>query len=87
MDVTPFDQVVTESTPLSYTGGTVTEAFSFIAGNTTSTLLIVNAVYPDHSGVYECVGLNSHEGVESVSTGATITVDVQCQWLKHACII
>ena len=85
MNDAPFGQV-TESTPLNYTGGTITEAFSFTAGDTTSTLLIVNAVYPDHSGVYECVGVNSHDGVESVSIGATITVDVQRQWLKHAYI-
>ena len=84
MNDAPFGQV-TESTPLSYSGGTTENpTFSFAAGDITSMLLIVNAVYPDHSGDYECLGVNSHNGVKNVSTGATITVDVLCQWLTHA---
>ena len=84
MNDAPFGQV-TESTPLSYSGGTSENpTFSFTAGDITSMLLIVNAVYPDHSGDYECLGVNSHNGVENVSAGATITVDVLCQWLTHA---
>ena len=74
----PFEQM-TEMTNLDRTGGTSDMPdFSFTPGSTTSTLLIINAVYPDHSGVYQCTAFSSHNGVESTNSD-TITVNVQGQ--------
>ncbi len=45
-------------------------------GMTTSVLTISGAVYPDDDGVYECIGTNSHAGIDN-SSSASITVIVQ----------
>ena len=49
---------------------------AIINGSVVSTLHIVNAQYPSHDGVYECIGDNSNGG--SAPPGiANITVQVQ----------
>ncbi len=50
--------------------------FTRTNGMTTSVLTISGAVYPDDDGVYECVGTNSHTGIDN-SSSASITVTVQ----------
>ncbi len=45
-------------------------------GMTTSVLTISGAVYPEDDGVYECIGTNSHAGIDN-SSGASITVTGQ----------
>ena len=50
-------------------------------GNTTSVLMIENAVYPAHDGEYTCVGLNSNRGGDNTDN-ATINVQVQGKHIK-----
>ena len=45
-------------------------------GTITSYLNIVSASYPDHDGVYTCVGVNSEDAIFT-SSSAFITVQVQ----------
>ena len=49
---------------------------TIINGSVVSTLHIVNAQYPAHDGVYECIGDNSNGGSAPPSI-ANITVQVQ----------
>ena len=44
-------------------------------GSITSTLMIVNAQYPDHDGVYSCIGSNDDQMVNS----STVSITVQVQ--------
>ncbi len=53
--------------------GTVT---SVTNGMTTSVLTISGAVFPDDDGVYECIGTNSHAGMDN-SSSAFIQLSVQ----------
>ena len=50
--------------------------FTVDPGSITSELHIVSASYPDHDGVYACVGVSSEDAVFS-SSSAFITVQVQ----------
>ena len=50
--------------------------FTVDPGTITSELHIVSASYPDHDGVYTCVGVNSEDAVFT-SSSAFITVQVQ----------
>lgn len=49
--------------------------FNFSVGGTESILLIKDAQYPQHSGVYTCLGSNEHAGSSS-SSSTSITVQV-----------
>ena len=49
---------------------------TIINGSVVSTLHIVNAQYPAHDGLYECIGDNSNGGSAPPST-ANITLQVQ----------
>lgn len=42
--------------------------FSIVLGSITSNLHVVNARYPDHDGVYTCVGTNSYKMVNTSSS-------------------
>ena len=44
-------------------------------GSTTSNLMVVNAQYPNHDGVYTCIGTNDDQMINSST--ASITVQVQ----------
>ena len=44
-------------------------------GNIESTLHIVSARYPDHDGVYTCIGTNA-DGLTIASSSAFVTVQV-----------
>ena len=50
--------------------------FGIILGSITSNLHVVNARYPDHDGVYTCVGTNSYKMVNTISSSDNITVQV-----------
>ena len=50
--------------------------FTVDPGSITSELRIFSASYPDHDGVYTCVGVNSEDAVFTNSS-AFITVQVQ----------
>ena len=54
----------------------VTSPYTRTDGSTTSNLNISSPEYPSDDGVYECIGVNSHGGINS-NTTATITVIVQ----------
>ena len=45
-------------------------------GNVISTLHIVDALYPNHDGVYTCTGINSMD-VSTTTSSVNITVQVQ----------
>ncbi len=62
---TPTDPMIGIVPPFTRTNGT-----------TTSMLTISGAVYPEDDGVYECIGTNSHAGIDN-SSSASITVTVQ----------
>ncbi len=70
---TDFEQTDTETPFLT----TLTEnrRFDVSPGNIKSSLLIVSATYPDHDGVYTCIGTNSDE-LTVTSSSAFITVQV-----------
>ena len=44
-------------------------------GSTTSYLMVVNAQYPDHDGVYTCIGSNDNE----MRNSSTVSITVQVQ--------
>ena len=50
-------------------------------GSITSNLTIVNAQYPDHDGVYTCIGSNDEQSVNNST--ASITVQVQGKLLHY----
>ena len=71
----PFNQT-DMTTPVR---STVNVNFNFdtiTIGKVVSTLHIVNAQYPDHDGVYKCIGDNSNGGLAPPGI-ANITVQVQ----------
>ena len=43
-------------------------------GSITSTLMIVNAQYPNHDGVYTCIGSNDAQMINSSSVSITVQV-------------
>ena len=51
------------------------QQLGFIQGNASSVLMISKATYPNHNGLYTCIGFNSHKG-RSTTNRATITVNV-----------
>ena len=65
--VTPYTAILAESA-----GNRVV---NFSPGNIESTLHIVSARYPDHDGVYTCIGTNADD-LTVASSSAFITVQV-----------
>ena len=73
----PTRFTATDGTPTDPSGSlNPSSDFIYTEGSITSTLQIVAPVYPDDDGVYECIGINSHGGVDT-NTSDTITVVVQ----------
>ena len=74
--ITGFDQ---SDTVIPYTAtltGSVGNRFvDLTPGNIASTLHIVSARYPDHDGVYTCIGTNA-DNLAVASSSALITVQV-----------
>ena len=71
----PFHQI-NLTTPADIRVNTNFAVDTIINGSVVSTLHIVNAQYPAHDGVYECIGDNSNGGSAPPSI-ANITVQVQ----------
>ena len=59
----------------SLTGDPGNRILDLTPGNIESTLHIVNASYPDHDGVYTCIGTNADDLTEATSS-AFVTVQV-----------
>ncbi len=78
---TGFQQTDTE-TPIqfTFTADGVERGFVVTTGNIESSLHIVNASYPDHDGVYTCIGTNSDD-LTVASTSEFITVQVNGELL------
>ena len=73
----PFiKHIITRQSEIHQIPHTSPPAFSITVGSTTSNLQIVNARYPDHDGVYTCVGTNSYKMVNTISSSGNITVQV-----------
>ncbi len=73
---TGFQQTDTE-TPLglTFTADGTARGLVVTTGNIESSLNIVNASYPDHDGVYSCIGTNSDD-LTVASSSASIIVQV-----------
>ena len=73
---TDFEQTDTE-TPFvaTLTGTNGNRGFDVTPGNIESSLHIVSTTYPDHDGVFTCIGTNSDD-LTVASSGAFITVQV-----------
>ncbi len=73
---TVFQQTDTETSIESTVISNGTERwFDITPGNIESSLHIVNASYPDHDGVYTCIGTNSDD-LTVASRSASIIVQV-----------
>ena len=79
---TGFDQSDTV-TPYkaSISGGAENRVLDFSPGSIVSTLHIVSARYPDHDGVYTCIG-NNADNLEIASSNALVTVQVNGELSK-----
>ena len=64
------------TTPVTIDSQKIGSLDAISIGNVVSTLHIVNAQYPAHDGVYECIGDNSDNGTATISA-TNITVHVQ----------
>ncbi len=82
---TDFEHTDTE-TPFvaTLTGTSGNRGFNITLGNIESSLHIVSATYPDHDGVYTCIGTNSDD-LTVASSSAFITVQVNGE-LQKLCI-
>ena len=73
---TDFEQTDTETPFVATLTGTIgNRGFDLTPGNIVSSLHIVSATYPDHDGVYTCIGTNSDD-LTVASSSAFITVQV-----------
>ncbi len=80
---TQFEQTDTETTFVAKLTGTIgNRGFDLIPGSVESSLHIVSATYPDHDGVYTCIGSNS-ESLTVASSSAFITVQVNGELCVH----
>ncbi len=77
---TDFEQTDTE-TPFAdgLTGTIGNRGFYLIPGNIESSLHIVSATYPDHDGVYTCIGTNSDDLIFASSAFVTVQVNGELQ--------
>ena len=73
---TDFEQRDTETPFVAALTGTIgNRGVDVTPGNIESSLHIVSATYPDHDGVYTCIGTNSDD-LTVASSSAFITVQV-----------
>ncbi len=73
---TEFEQTDTEAPFVATLTGTIgNRGVDVTHGNIESSLHIVSATYPDHDGVYICIGTNSDD-LTVTSSSAFITVQV-----------
>ncbi len=73
---TDFEQTDTETPFVAALTGTMdNRQFDVTPGNIESSLYIVSATYPDHDGVYTCIGTNSDD-LTVASSSAFITVQI-----------
>ena len=73
---TDFKQTDTETPFVATLTGTIgNRGFDVTPGNIESSLHIVSATYPDHDGVYTCIGTNT-DHLNITSSSAFITVQV-----------
>ncbi len=70
---TDFEQTDTETPFVATLTGNW--EFRLVSGNIESSLHIVSATYPDHDGVYTCIGTNSDD-LTVASSSAFVTVQV-----------
>ena len=79
---TDFEQTDTETPFVATLTGTIgNRGFTVTSGNIESSLHIVSTTYPDHDGVYTCIGTNSDE-LAVTSSSAFITVQVNGELQK-----
>ena len=84
-ETTDFEQTDTETPFVATLTGTIgNRGFDLTPGSIESSLHIVSATYPDHDGVYTCIGTNSDD-LTVASSSAFITVQVNGE--LHHCII
>ena len=73
---TDFEQTDTETPFVATLTGTIgNRGVDVTPGSIESSLHIVSATYPDHDGVYTCIGTNSDD-LTLASSSAFITVQV-----------
>ncbi len=79
---TDFEQTDTETPFVAALTGTIgNRGFDITPGTIESSLHIVSATYPDHDGVYTCIGTNSDD-LTVASSSAFITVQVNGEFHK-----
>ncbi len=84
---TDFEQTDTETPFVATLTGTIgNRVVDVTPGSIESSLHIVNATYPDHDGVYTCIGTNSDDLIVA-SSSAFITVQVNGQLLNYFCSV
>ncbi len=82
---TDFEQTDIETPFTATLTGTIgNRDFDITPGSIESSLHIVSATYPDHDGVYTCIGTNS-DTLTVASSSAFITVQVNGE-LQKLCI-
>ncbi len=80
---TDFEQTDTETPFAAALTGTIgNRGFDVTPGNIESSLHIVSATYPDHDGVYTCIGTNSDD-LTIASSRVFITVQVNGELHKN----
>ena len=68
------DSITKEHVTIVRNFNTLTFVPSIRLGSIISTLQVVNARYPDHDGVYTCVGTNDNQMVNTSSAYITVQV-------------
>ena len=79
---TGFQQTDTETPFEASLNEAGVDTFEVTPGNIESTLHIVSASYPDHDGVYTCIGTNSGD-LTVASSSVSITVQVNGELQYH----
>ena len=81
--ISTFEQSDTE-TPfeVTVTGGAGDRGAIIDPGSIVSDLRIVTARYPDHDGVYTCIGTNARD-LEVASSSAVVAVEVHGKYLLY----
>ena len=75
--ITGFEQTdILTPYQAALTGSVGNRVVDLTPGNTVSTLHIVSARYPDHDGVYTCIGTNADD-LTAINSSAFITVQVR----------